>query len=36
MGKGLGGVVVLLVIFMVGAWAGSKWPQVNLIAKVTG
>lgn len=36
MGKGLGGLVVIVVIFMLGAWLGTKYPSVNLIAKVTG
>jgi hypothetical protein len=28
--------ILLILIFLVGAWAGTKWPQVNLIGKVTG
>jgi hypothetical protein len=31
-----GGFIFLVVIFFVGAWAGTKWPSVNLISKVTG
>lgn len=34
--KNLGGLIFLAVIFLGGAWAGTKWPSVNLIAKVTG
>jgi len=36
MSKGFSGFVVIVVIFMIGAWAGTKWPNLNLIAKVTG
>lgn len=28
--------VTLLVVFFVAVWIGSKYPQTNLLAKVTG
>jgi hypothetical protein len=35
MSKQIGGIVVLVVIFLIGAWAGAKWPSANLIGKYT-
>lgn len=29
-------ILILALIFLAGAWVGTKYPQVNLIAKVTG
>lgn len=29
-------IIILLLAFVVGAWAGTKYPAVNLIAKVGG
>lgn len=34
--KPFGGLILLAVIFLVGAYAGTKWPQVNLIAQIPG
>ena len=31
-----GGLITLIVIFFVAAWLGAKYPQVNLIGKLTG
>jgi hypothetical protein len=31
-----GGLITLVVIVLVAIWAGSKWPQLNLIGKLTG
>lgn len=32
----VGGLLILLFVFFVGAWAGTKWPSSNLIGKVAG
>jgi hypothetical protein len=29
-------IIVLIVALLVGAWLGTKYPQVNLLKKVTG
>lgn len=29
-------IVVVAIAVVVGAWAGTKWPSINLIGKVTG
>jgi hypothetical protein len=31
-----GGFLFLVVLFFVAVWAGTKWPALNVIAKVTG
>lgn len=28
--------IVLVVALLVGAWLGTKWPQLNVLQKVTG
>lgn len=36
MGFHVGGLFAIVVIFLLGAWASSKYPGVNLIGRVTG
>ena len=28
--------LLLLAVFLIGAWAGTKWPSTNVIARVVG
>jgi len=30
------GIIGALLFFFIGAWAASKWPNVNVIGKITG
>lgn len=34
--KILGVPLILIIVFFVAVWAGSKWPMLNVIGKVTG
>lgn len=36
MGVHVGGLLAIVIVFLIGAWASQKYPQVNLIGKVTG